>query len=223
MDLIAVREFLLSTYHDLPNVIFMGSLLLGSMFGYLPLVWVAVGMMFNGAVVSILQGIIAFVFPNWAQVVVPSGSYACEIFKTNVYSTKSGSLTVVAPSHWLSATVFFAVFSIYNSLHVTLKQSADNVSAEKTDVRRAFSLSVLVIGVVFLGLIAIRGFTGCETWLGSISGAIIGGCLAIGYWHMLDACGTGMVPDVLQVIGSMAPAGHDAMTPVVCSPVLPDS
>ena len=103
MDLIAVREFLLSTYHDLPNVIFMGSLLLGSMFGYLPLVWVAVGMMFNGAVVSILQGIIAFVFPNWAQVVVPSGSYACEIFKTNVYSTKSGSLTVVAPSHWLSA------------------------------------------------------------------------------------------------------------------------
>ena len=222
MNLIAMREFLLSTYHDLPNVIFIGSLILGSIFGYLPLVWVAVGMILNGSVVSILQGIISFVFPNWSQVVVPSGSYTCEILKTNVYSSKIGNLTVVTPSHWLAATAFFAVFSIYNSLHVVLKQPSEHVESEKVDVRRAFSLSVLVIGVVFFGLILIRGFTGCETWLGSISGIVIGSGIAIGYWHMLDACGTGMVPDVLQVIGSMAPSGHDALTPVVCSPIEKD-
>ena len=222
MDLIAAREFLLGAYHDLPNVLFMGSLVLGSIFGYLPLVWVALGLILNGSVISIIQGLLAFVFTDkngdgWSQIVVPKGSYACEILKTDSYAKKIGGVTIVAPSHWLSATSFFAAFSIYNSIHVATRESAAGVSQSKVDVRRAFSLSVMIIGCVFFGLIMIRGFTGCETWLGSISGVLIGASVAIGYWHLLDACGTGMVPDVLQVIGSMAPPGANRDTPIVCS------
>ena len=216
MSLAAVREFILGAYHDLPNVLFIGSLIIGSIFGYLPLVWVAVGLILNGAVVSIIQGILAFVL-DWSQVSVPRGSYACEILKLDAYDAKVGGKTVVAPSHWLSATAFFATFSIYNSIRVALKESAQGVNQQKSDVRRAFSLSVLVIGIVFFGLILLRGFTGCETWLGSITGCLIGGGLAVGYWHLLDACGTGMVPDVLQVVGSMAPPGVRDEVPIVCS------
>ena len=223
MSLVAAREFLLGAYHDLPNVLFVGSLIIGSIFGYLPLVWLAVGMILNGAVISIFQGFLAFIFPEWLQVVVPKGSYVCEILKTDSYATKAKGATVVAPSHWLSATTFFAVFSIYNSVHVAMKQSAKGVSPEKTDIRRAFSLSVLIIGVVFMGLVLVRGFTGCETWLGSISGSLIGAGMAMFYWHLLDTCKTGMVPDVLQVIGSMAPPGTDTHVPVVCAPIIGDS
>jgi hypothetical protein len=217
----AAREFLLGAYHDLPNVLFMGSLVLGSIFGYLPLVWVAVGLIFNGAILSIFQGILAFVFTSkdgsgWSQIVVPKGSYACEILKTDSYAKQIGA-TVVAPSHWLGASSFFATFLLYNSVHVAMKESAAGVSREKTDVRRAFSFSVLFIAFVFFGLILVRGFTGCETWLGSITGVLFGGGIAVGYWHILDACGTGMVPDVLQVIGSMAPEGSQQEVPIVCS------
>ena len=222
MGLVAIREFILSSYHDLPNVLLIGSLILGSVFGYLPLVWVGVGMIFNGAIVSILQGLLAFLFTNedggWAQVVVPKGSYACEILKLNSFQAQTPGVTVVAPSHWLAAAAFFATFSIYNSINVAMKQSAPGVSQEKADIRRAFSLSVMVIGIFFFGLILIRGFTGCETWLGSILGILVGGGVGVGYWHMLDACGTGMVPDVLQVIGSMAPPGENKAVPIVCSP-----
>lgn len=222
MDIIAAREFLLGAYHDLPNVLFLGSLVLGSIFGYLPLVWVAVGLILNGSVVSIVQGILAFLFTSkdgsgWSQIVVPKGSYACEILKTDSYAKQANGVTIVAPSHWLSACAFFATFSMYNSILVAMKESAPGVSQEKTDVRRAFSFSVLIIGFVFFGLILLRGFTGCETWLGSVSGILIGSGLAIGYWHMLDACGTGMVPDVLQVVGSMAPSGSQRDVPILCS------
>ena len=62
MGFLDAREFLLGAYHDLPNVLFLGSLLIGSVFGYLPLVWMAVGMMLNGAIVSICQGVLAFLF-----------------------------------------------------------------------------------------------------------------------------------------------------------------
>lgn len=213
------REFLLGTYHDLPNVLFIGSLILGSIMGYLPLVWVSLGLILNGASVAVLQGVLSLLFPTWRQVSVPSGSTACEILGS-VVGTAGTATTVVAPSHWLSAATFFAMFSIYNSIRVALKPPARGASVEKIDTRRAFSLSVLVIGVVFLGLIMGRGFSGCETWVGGVLGVLIGGGIAVGYWHLLDACGSGTIPDVLQVVHSLPPPADVSNVPVVCTPPL---
>lgn len=220
MSLLRAREFLVGAFHDLPNVIFIGSLVLGSLLGYLPLVWLAIGMLLNGAVVSLIQGILAVLFVSptsaWGQVAVKKGAYACEILGGDFSSTNE--LTIVAPSHWLAATIFFATFSVYNSIRVAMKEPANGTSPDLVDVRRAFSLSVMVIGVVFFALVLGRGFTGCETWLGGGLGLAIGGGMAIAYWHILDACGTGMIPDVLQVVGSMAPPGADTDVPVICTP-----
>lgn len=219
MSLLRAREFLVGAFHDLPNVMFVGSIVLGSILGYLPLVWLSVGMLLNGAIVSLLQGVLRVLFVSsssaWGQVAVTKGAYACEILPQE---RGENELTVVAPSHWLAAAIFFATFSIYNSIRVAMKEPANGTSSDMVDVRQAFSLSVMVIGVVFFSLVLARGFTGCETWLGGILGVLIGGGTAIGYWHLLDACGTGMVPDVLQVVGSMAPPGVEQTVPVVCTP-----
>lgn len=218
MSLVRAREFLLGAYHDLPNVLFIGSLILGSITGYLPLVWVSLGLILNGAGIAALQGLMRLLFPTWAQVAVARGSPACEILSRSM-PTDGPGVTYVAPSHWLSAAAFFAAFSIYNSLRVTLKESEAGVDQRKVSTRRAFGLSVLVIGVAFFLLILARGFSGCETWLGGTLGVLIGSGLAIGYWHLLDACGTGIVPDVLQVINSLAPAAASSdATPVICTP-----
>ena len=218
MSLARAREFLLGIYHDLPNVLFMGSLVLGSITGYLPLVWVSLGLMLNGAAVSLGQGLLGMLFPKWSQVSVQAGSAICEIISRSSTPYSAAGVTVVAPSHWLSAAVFFAVFSIYNSIHVGLRKATEGADPDKVDVRRAFSLTVLVVGVVFLCLIMARGFSGCETWLGGSLGVLMGGALAIAYWHILDACNTGMVPDVLQVVASLPPPGENENIPVVCTP-----
>jgi len=216
MSLTRAREFLLGLYHDLPNVLFIGSLILGSITGYLPLVWVALGLLFNGGVIAAVQGLLGLLTPNWAQVFVNAESPTCNIL--SAAQPGGDGTTIVAPSHWLGAAVFFATFSIYNSIRVALRPPTEGASSDKVDVRRAFSMSVLVIGVVFFCMIMMRGFSGCETWLGGVLGILFGGGLAIGYWHLLDACGTGMIPDLLQVIASLPPPGSGRDVPVVCTP-----
>jgi hypothetical protein len=212
------REFLLGAYHDLPNVLFIGSFLLGTLTGYLPLIWISLGLILNAAVVAFGQGILRFLTPTWSQVSVRAGSAACEILSRNLTPGQASSLTTVAPSMWLSAAAFFAVFIIFNSVQLALRPASAGASPEKVDSRRAFTLSTLVIGAAFFLLILARGFSGCETWLGGILGVLVGGGTSIGFWYLLDACGTGTIPDVLQVINNMAPSGEAANVPVLCTP-----
>jgi len=211
MSVQAARNFLLGAYHDLPNVLFMGSLVLGSITGYLPLVWVSLGLIANGAIVAAFQGFLRLLFPTWSQVSMPARMGTCSIIKP------TGELTAVAPSHWLAAAVFFAVFSVFNSIQVAMRPANKGVDNSKIQNRQAVSMSVMIVGLVFCILVLARGLTGCETWLGSVLGALIGGWFAIGYWYVLDACGTGNIPDILQIVESAAPASTGKETPIVCS------
>ena len=220
MSLAGAREFLLGAYHDLPNVLFMGSLVMGSILGYLPLVWVSLGLILNGGVVSLLQGLLRLLFPTWDQVSIYAGSPACEVLGRTSLSmgpVRTGGTSPVAPSHWLSAASFFSAFVVYNSIKVAGRGSARGASAEKVSARQAFSLSVAVVGLAFMGIVLARGYSGCETWLGGATGIVVGILLAISYWQFLDLCGTGKGPDVLQVTASLEPVAKDSETPIVCA------
>lgn len=225
MGLTDARGFFLASYHDLPNILLIGSLLLGSLMGYLPLVWVGFGLLMNNAFVTLLQWVfftISRQFTGLQRYMFGPESATCmigfqDVLQKYVSGTRDG--VNVTPSYWMSAAACFAVFSIYNSIQVTAREPASNTDKKKVATRRAFSISALVIGLVFLGLVLARGFTGCETLLGGTAGVLFGTGWAIAFWHILDACGTGKVPDILQVVGSMAPEGSGKpTTPVMCVP-----
>jgi hypothetical protein len=227
MSLIRTRQFLLGAYHDLPNVLFVGSLLLGSIAGYLPLVWVAVGMIFNGLNVAVVQALLGLIFPldpkNPGQAysqVWQRSSESCGVLFPDEKAPPKGidaTLHLVAPSYWIASALFFATFSIYNSIRVALRPKVKGAKDDKADVRRALTMTTVVVGFAFFGLVLLRGFTQCETVLGGILGSLIGIGSAIGFWHILDVCGTGVVPDVLQVVNSLPPPGQTDV-PVVCAP-----
>jgi hypothetical protein len=230
MDLGPIRAFLLTSYHDLPNILFVGSLLLGALMGHLPLVWMAIGLVFNWVLTTGLQMVVALLGGmgmKWPGQFTMAYGPACAVgFQQFVQSVRPAAVErVVAPSMWLSTAAFFAVFSIYNSIRVAGRKPAKGVDPAKVSERRAFSLSTFLVGLIFLGFICLRGFTGCETLVGGVSGAVVGSGAAIAFWHILDAataCGegcTGKVPDLLQVIGSMAPEGNGdgKTTPMVCT------
>lgn len=230
MSLLRVREFLLGAYHDLPNVLFVGSLILGSISGYLPLVWVAVGMMFNGLNVAIVQAILGLMYPivnpntNPNEQIYRTGNTNCGMlfFNDGVRPPPPGPgsdnvLHIVAPSVWLASTLFFATFSIYNSIRVGLLPKVKGANEDMADARRALTLTTFIVGLAFFILTLLRGFSGCETILGGILGGLLGIGGAIGFWHILDACGTGMIPDVLQIVNSLPPPGRKDV-PVVCAP-----
>lgn len=215
MSVIRMRQFLLGLYHDLPNVLFTGSIVLGSITGYLPLVWVSMGLIMNGLGVAAVQQLFNLFLEKdkpWDQVFAGKNT-ACEIISTG----KPGiGVNIIAPSYWLSSTLFFATFVIYNSIQVAMMPVVVGANKEKADIRQAFTLTTIVIGAVFFLLTLLRGYSGCESYLGGALGALIGIGLGIGFWHLLNVCGAGMVPDVLQIVNSMAPPGDDTV-PVVCA------
>jgi|GEM_PF-3401632 len=218
MSVARMRQFLLGLYHDLPNVLFTGSFVLGSITGYLPLVWVSLGLIFNGLIVSAIQQGFGIVFStDNTQIFLPENA-ACNILSTGHPNT--GGKTIIAPSAWLASAVFFSTFIIYNSVMLAMMPVAKGANQDKADIRQAFTLTTIVIGVVFLLLLLMRGFSGCESYVGGALGVLIGAGLSIGFWNILNACGgaarVGMVPDILQVVNSMAPPGEDNV-PVVCS------
>lgn len=231
MDFPEVRKFLLAAYHDLPNILFVGSLILGSLIGYLPLVWLALGLIFNAAITSAGQYALQLLLESFPSTI---GRFESQLRGTNLqrctvgFQFTNGSTenprrisrddsAIVAPSYWMSASAFFAAFSIYNSIRVTARDTKGKVDPLLVSARKAFSLSTLIIGLFFMMIIMARGWTGCETMTGGILGVLMGSGVAIGFWHILDACGTGKLPDVLQVVGSMAPDQTKKETPVMCT------
>jgi hypothetical protein len=220
MSLAPAREFLLGAYHDLPNVLMMGSLILGGMSGYLPLIWLGIGLIANAGIIQIFQSLLAIFFDNSDSVswISTGNAMACSIFNQGMTADAASQKLFVAPSHWLGGSAFFVVFSIYNAIRVALRKPVPGASERMVNVRRAFSLSVMVIGIFFMAVILARGFSGCETWLGASSGLLIGTLTAIGYWHLLAKCNDGRVPDVLQLVNALPPIGGDAAkVPVVCT------
>ena len=220
MSILGARTFLLGAYHDLPNVLFIGSLILGSITGYLPLIWMAVGLLFNATGVFLFQLIFKLlIHPDWIKQYFVSAKYswACDVYG-RVSSPRGPTTGMTVPSFWMAGTAFFAVFAIYNSIKLAMRPSAKGVAEEKVDNRKAFSYTTLTVGIAFLLLVLARGFTGCETWQGGILGLAVGGGLALAWYHILDACGTGAIPDLLQAVNSLAPEGSGVETPVVCTP-----
>ena len=227
MEFPEVRTFLLASYRDLPNILFVGSLILGSLLGYLPLVWMALGLLFNGAItwggqllVQFLIKVVPYLNRNADLFHLTGDAQKCSVgFRVQPDLGERRSLTnstLVTPSYWMSATTFFAVFSIWNSIQVAAKEPRGAVDKQLVANRKAFSISTIVIGVFFLSILGLRAFTGCETRVGGTLGVVFGFGIAIAFWHLLDSCGTGKIPDILQVVGSMAPDHYKAETPVLC-------
>jgi hypothetical protein len=166
-----------------------------------------IGLIANAGILQIFQSFLTILFDK--------SDFQSYLSTDNAFASKK---IFVAPSHWLGGATFFTVFSIYNAIRVALRKPVAGAAERAVAVRRAFSLSVLVIGLFFFALVLGRGFSGCETWVGGTLGVLLGAGVAIGYWHLLASCNGGRVPDVLQIINSLPPVGGaDAKVPVVCA------
>jgi hypothetical protein len=221
--LLRLRELTLSTYHNLPNTIFVTLMLLGAIQGNLPMIWVGVGMVGNALTVTALQELLTLILdPSWSQLSQPLSS-TCSIIPDGEWAPggsgkeSAGKFITVAPSHWFSATTYFIVFILYNAIQVAMRPVAEGADPNKVDVRLAFTMSVMSLSIFFFAILLLRGFTGCETWLGSILGILVGSGVAIGYWHLLDVCHSGVPPDILNVVAATAPARTEDETPVICT------
>ena len=222
MEFARVREFLLGAYYDLPNVLVTGSLLIGALSGYMPLLWLSLGLIILDLPVTYgLQLAMNYVINRWfpgnTYFSVSSERCGAPPFIPVVGGPPPPIIDFMAPTYWMTATIFFAVFTGYNASQILFKASAKGATQQQINMRRAYCFAVLLIAVIFGGIAGTRILSGCETLAGGALGAIVGGVLAVIYWHVLDVCGSGLVPDILQIVANSAPGTSGPITPVICT------
>ena len=227
MEFARSREFVVGAYHDLPNVLLTGSLLLGSVTGYRPLVWLSVGLLFfNLPITYVVQHITGY-FSALQPYFAVDKSDRCATFSdpsrrpsgnnnNAPVSTSMAVLDAVGPTWWMTSAFFFFFFTLYNAIAVMMTPNP-YATLDQQNNRTAYCYAVIAISVVFLILAGCRLLSGCESVAGGAVGAILGSTLAICYWHMLNACGNGLVPDILQIIGNSSPQKGSDTTPIVCA------
>jgi len=216
MEFAKIREFILGAYHDLPNVLVTGSLLIGALSGYMPLLWLSLGLLaLDLPITYLLQVIMGYFFTD-----NPYLSVRSELCGPRYYDVASGQTPIIdfmAPTFWMSASVFFAVFTGYNALRILFKTSSKGATQQQINMRRAYCFAVLLVAIIFFFIAGSRVLSGCETLAGGAIGAFVGGSLAVIYWHILDVCGSGLVPDILQIVANSAPSSSGPVTPVICT------
>lgn len=222
MEFARVREFLLGAYYDLPNVLVTGSLLIGALSGYMPLLWLSLGLIVLDLPVTYgLQLAMNYVvnrfLPGSTLFSISSERCGAPPFIPAAGGPAPPIIDFMAPTYWMTATIFFAVFTGYNAVRILFKASAKGATQQQINMRRAYCFAVLLIAVIFGGIAGTRILSGCETLAGGALGAAVGGFLAVGYWHLLDVCGSGLVPDILQIVANSAPGTSGPITPVICT------
>jgi len=228
MELARAREFVLGAYHDLPNVLMTGSLLFGSITGYRPLLWMAVGLLFMNTPVTYLAQLGLAQISSLAPYLRVERSGRCATYSDTSIASNTGfnaagppsSLPILdrnAPTWWMTSSFFFIIFTLWNAVAVLFSPENPNATADQKNNRRAYCLSVIAISCIFVFLAGSRIMSGCETAVGAAIGATLGSLMAYIYWKILNACGSGLVPDVLQIIGNSAPDSAGIVTPVVCT------
>jgi len=219
MEFAKIREFILGAYHDLPNVLVTGSLLIGALTGYMPLLWLSLGLLaFDLPITYGLQVIIKKIMGESDVFTVRSATQCTSSSFAPSMANGGGTALIdfTAPTFWMTASIFFAVFTGYNAVRILFKASAEGATQQQINMRRAYCFAVLLISIIFGFIAGSRVLSGCETLAGGAVGAVVGGGLAIAYWHILDVCGSGLVPDILQIVANSAPATSGPVTPVIC-------
>ena len=227
MEFARSREFVVGAYHDLPNVLLTGSLLLGSVTGYRPLVWLSVGLLFfNLPITYLVQFGISKISAAQPYFAVDK-SDRCATFSDPSRSPLGNNnnaavpgfwpiLDVYGPTWWMTSAFFFFFFTLYNAIAVMMTPNP-YATLDQQNNRTAYCYAVIAISVVFLILAGCRLLSGCESVAGGVVGAGLGTLLAVCYWNLLNACGNGLGPDILQIIGNSSPKKGGDVTPVVCA------
>lgn len=227
--LLQTRDFVLTAFRTLPNVLFVTALLLGALTGFAPLTWLGLGLAANAAAVRALQGGLAWLFPQWDQVHAVR-SEACSMLprlRLDAEDPYASLYAVIAPSQYVAAVVFFAGYIIYDAQRVMKKPARADADPAKVDRRLAVTLGATAVTSIFLFAATLRLRSGCESFVGTVTGAGWGAAFAVAWWTFMNWChnssgGVGEMPDVLQVVTAMAPPGRAGVAsdaPVVCKPM----
>lgn len=203
-----IRNFLDQGFRSLPTILASCIFLLGLLQGNFTYLFFFIGL-FILVPISVLgfNGLFAWLYKllngeeQSAWFYSPTGSAEqCLMFPVFPSATLGGSMFVV-PSYWVTIMSFFFIYLFINAVSVYLGEPQEGASEEALR-RRKFQTgsSMFLILVSYIIFMILRySSSGCETIPGIITGTIIGGGLAYGWYEAMKACGLGIFDDIFGI------------------------
>lgn len=205
-----VVEMLSGILRLFPNMMMITLFVIGMATGKIPWILIALG----GIVVTLATIAFQYVASKISGDRTIPGFDVVEA--CSLIPPMKGDDYVYTPSLWVALTTFFLTYILVNATNIyTAKGNHKDVMAIQQ--RKGIGMiSIFAVVILFLFLMIARYFTNCEHIAGMIFGALIGGGIAYGWWHLLSACGADVYPDIHGVMIGIGPTSLRIDKPVIC-------
>jgi uncharacterized membrane protein len=217
-----LRMLIQQSFLSLPLLLIGWSLFLGSMQGNIGLLVLFLGHLTVVPLTALFSNtLLEFLFKkldgtrsvmDWIQV---DNSDVCSLVpgKTDYSVPFLG----VAPSLWMSHTVFFFAFLLSNAVTLYTMKPAENADSEKVERRKSQTLlSIILTSVLTVVLLLMRKFlVGCETWIGMAIAIALMGPLGYGWYRLAREC-SAKDSDIFGIVQSILPDEAQQPPPMTC-------
>lgn len=189
----SVVEMLSGILRFFPNTMIM-ILLVGGI-ALSKISWLFIG--FGALLLAVLVLMLQYIFERTTGSGTIPGMAVLEACSLLPVVRGGGSYSVV-PSMWITLTTFFCTYIVTNAAYIyTQRPIAKSQELISVQQRKGTGLiSMLATLILFVVLIGPRLMTGCEHWLGVVLGVALGVMAGWGWWQILNACGSDILPDI---------------------------
>jgi hypothetical protein len=209
------RELVLNGFQDLPNVLMIGSLVLGGISGSMPLIIMGLGALATtGGYLAILNAISSYA-PSYVR---SAYDLACISHKAN-FNMKDPRSPDTVPSTWLFTVSYFIGYLLFNAGTIITLNPTNSDDVDKVNTRQAQGISIMIaLIIMFLMFVVYRYRTKCETLFTTIIGALLGLGIGIGVFNGFSQTDL-RIADVLQIRQGMEPSvtSQYQTKPIMCT------
>lgn len=198
-----IVEFLSGVLRFFPNTMIMTLLVGGVALARLSWIFIAAGALLVTIAVLLLQ----YVFERTVGLGTIPGVAVLEACSLLPVVRGSGTYSMV-PSMWVSVTTFFCAYIVTNAATIYTQRPSNAASKEMISVQQRKGtglISILATVILYVAILGPRLMTGCEHWLGVLLGVALGILTGWGWWQILNAGGSDVLPDIHGVMLGLKP------------------
>ena len=220
--ILGLREYIFLSLKELPLIAMVAPIFLGISEGNINLLMFGLG---NAILAPTAAGLTGWLLRwplNWLN---PSGSVwkmpasdVSPLLSETPMPSRPLELVPVVPTYWMTITVFFFTYLLFNGASLYNEEPVEGADAERVNNRKSQALMAMIL-ISVLGLVIIGAKISLqdgENVLGILIAVLIGTLTSYGWFSFLKRCDIGRLEDVFGIQARILPESALSDAPVVC-------